>query len=191
MVKITVEMIKELKTRADIGTVDCKKVLEEAEGNIDKALQLLAKRGVTIFQKSRIEKRQKILRKDFDIEADIVQYVRVPIRIEELFDIPEDILENHQLYFTHETYEMDFLSKGTIVYLDDIVDVDDETDNEIYPAFALKNDLEMSLLGQLLNDIIGNTKHQLQNPTADDFIKNLNYYNNHDCFFDFNNIVKK
>jgi hypothetical protein len=191
MVKITVDMIKELKTKADIGTVDCKNILEETEGNIDKALQLLAKRGVTIFQKSRIEKRQKIVRKDFDIETGIVQYVRVPIKTEELFEIPEDILENHQLYFTHETSKMDFLAKDTIVYLDDIVEVDDETDKEIYPAFALKYNLKMGLLGSLVNDVIYNTKYQLQNPTTDDFITNLNYYYNHDCFFDFDMDGKK
>jgi elongation factor Ts len=41
MSKITVELIKKIKTRTDAGTIDCKKALEETDGDLDKALQLL------------------------------------------------------------------------------------------------------------------------------------------------------
>ena len=63
--------------------------------------------------------------------------------------------------------------------------VNDETDEEIYPEFALKHDLQMHFLGQIIEDIKDNTKYQLQNPTEEDFLKNFNYYNKHDSFFDF------
>jgi elongation factor Ts len=185
MSKISLELIKKIKSRTDAGTVDCKKALEETEGDLDRALQLLAQRGATILEISRFEKRRKIARTDADVKADIARYVRVPIKIEELFIVPESILEEHQLYVTREVGEKNFMDKGVIVYLDDIVGVDDETDKEIYPTFALNNNLEMNLLGKLVNDIIYNTKHQLKNPTANDFIKNFNNYMKHDCFLDF------
>jgi hypothetical protein len=118
-------------------------------------------------------------------DANIEKYIRVPMKLEELFEIPRDVLDDHQLYVAHETGKMKFYVKDTIVYLDEPVAIDDETDEEIYPAFVLKNNLEMDLSGQLVNDVIDNTKHQLNNPTIDDFIVNLNYYNHFDCFFTF------
>lgn len=43
---VTMEMIKELRERTGAGVVDCKKVLSEVDGNIDKAVEELQKRGI-------------------------------------------------------------------------------------------------------------------------------------------------
>lgn len=44
---VTLELIKELRELTGVSTMTCKKVLEEADGSIDKAIELLRKRGET------------------------------------------------------------------------------------------------------------------------------------------------
>ncbi|MCP4678895.1 MAG: translation elongation factor Ts [Deltaproteobacteria bacterium] len=43
---VTMEMIKELRERTGAGVVDCKKVLSEMDGDINKAVEELQKRGI-------------------------------------------------------------------------------------------------------------------------------------------------
>ena len=43
---ITAEQVKELRDRTSAGIMDCKKVLVEADGNMDKAIELLRERGI-------------------------------------------------------------------------------------------------------------------------------------------------
>ena len=43
---ITAEQVKELRDRTNAGIMDCKKVLVETDGNIDKAIELLRERGI-------------------------------------------------------------------------------------------------------------------------------------------------
>ena len=43
---VTAELVKELRDRTGAGIMDCKKILVETEGNIDKAIELLRERGI-------------------------------------------------------------------------------------------------------------------------------------------------
>ncbi len=43
--KITMDMVKKLRQMTGAGVMDCKKALEEAEGNFDKAVEILRKKG--------------------------------------------------------------------------------------------------------------------------------------------------
>jgi elongation factor Ts len=43
---ITAEQVKELRDRTNAGIMDCKKVLVETDGNMDKAIELLRERGI-------------------------------------------------------------------------------------------------------------------------------------------------
>ena len=43
---VTAEQVKELREMTGAGVMDCKKVLVETEGNIDKAIELLRERGI-------------------------------------------------------------------------------------------------------------------------------------------------
>ncbi len=43
---ITAEQVKELRDRTSAGIMDCKKVLVETDGNIEKAIELLRERGI-------------------------------------------------------------------------------------------------------------------------------------------------
>jgi len=47
MAKVTAEMVKELREKTGAGMMDCKKALEEAEGDFARAEEWLRKKGIT------------------------------------------------------------------------------------------------------------------------------------------------
>lgn len=49
--KITSQMVKELRDKTNAGMMDCKKALEETEGDIDKAIDLLRQKGLAVAAK--------------------------------------------------------------------------------------------------------------------------------------------
>jgi len=51
MAEITLALIQELRERTGIGMMDCKKALTEAQGDIDKAIELLRKKGALLAEK--------------------------------------------------------------------------------------------------------------------------------------------
>lgn len=51
MANITMEMIKELREKTQVGMMDCKKALIESDGDIEKAVELLRKKGAAVAQK--------------------------------------------------------------------------------------------------------------------------------------------
>lgn len=44
--KITAQLVNELRQRTGIGMMDCKKALQEADGDLDKAVNILRKKGM-------------------------------------------------------------------------------------------------------------------------------------------------
>jgi elongation factor Ts len=51
MSKVTLELIQELRKLTGVGMMDCKKALQEANGDIEKAIELLRKKGASVAQK--------------------------------------------------------------------------------------------------------------------------------------------
>lgn len=51
MAKIDMSLIMQLRDRTGVGMMDCKKALEEADGNIEKAVELLRKKGAAVALK--------------------------------------------------------------------------------------------------------------------------------------------
>lgn len=49
--KITLEIIKELRKKTGVGIGDCKEALEQSEGDFEKAIEVLRKKGVLKAQK--------------------------------------------------------------------------------------------------------------------------------------------
>ena len=47
MAKVTTAMIKELRERTQAGMLDCKKALKEVDGDMDKAIEFLRKKGLS------------------------------------------------------------------------------------------------------------------------------------------------
>ncbi|HEA84023.1 MAG TPA: translation elongation factor Ts [Thermodesulfobacterium geofontis] len=51
MAEVSLELIKQLRERTAAGFMDCKKALEEAQGDIEKAVDILRKKGLAIAAK--------------------------------------------------------------------------------------------------------------------------------------------
>ncbi len=51
MAEITLELIQQLRDRTGVGMMDCKKALTEAGGDIEKAIELLRKKGAAVAEK--------------------------------------------------------------------------------------------------------------------------------------------
>lgn len=51
MAEITLELIQDLRQKTGVGMMDCKKALTEAGGNLEKAIELLRKKGSDIAAK--------------------------------------------------------------------------------------------------------------------------------------------
>ena len=51
MTKITMELIKQLREKTHVGMMDCKNALIESEGDIEKAIEILRKKGADVAQK--------------------------------------------------------------------------------------------------------------------------------------------
>jgi len=50
-VKITSQMVKELRDKTNAGMMDCKKALTKTEGDLEKAVDLLRQKGLAVAQK--------------------------------------------------------------------------------------------------------------------------------------------
>lgn len=51
MTSISMDLVKQLRDKTQVGMMDCKKALEEANGDFDKALEILRKKGVAVAAK--------------------------------------------------------------------------------------------------------------------------------------------
>lgn len=51
MAKVDIKLIQELRNKTGLGMMDCKKALQEAEGDIEKAIDLLRKKGAAVAAK--------------------------------------------------------------------------------------------------------------------------------------------
>lgn len=51
MAKVDIKQIQELRARTGLGMMDCKKALTETDGNIDKAIEILRKKGASVAAK--------------------------------------------------------------------------------------------------------------------------------------------
>ncbi|NOX36988.1 MAG: translation elongation factor Ts [Calditrichaeota bacterium] len=51
MANITAQMVKELREKTGAGMMDCKRALEEADGDMEKAVEVLRKRGIAKAEK--------------------------------------------------------------------------------------------------------------------------------------------
>ncbi len=51
MAEITIELIQQLRERTGVGMMDCKKALYETDGDIERAIDLLRKKGAKLAEK--------------------------------------------------------------------------------------------------------------------------------------------
>ena len=51
MANITAKLVKDLRDKTGAGMMDCKKALNETDGNLDKAVEWLRKKGIASAEK--------------------------------------------------------------------------------------------------------------------------------------------
>ena len=56
MAKITAALVKQLREQTGAGMMECKKALTEADGDMDKAIDVLRTRGLAAAQKKQSHK---------------------------------------------------------------------------------------------------------------------------------------
>jgi len=73
-VEVTVDQVKELRSKTGAGMMDCKKALMESEGNFEKAIEYLRKKGSVTSQKrsGRVAKEGLIIAKTSDDRKEAV-----------------------------------------------------------------------------------------------------------------------
>ena len=58
-------------------------------------------------------------------------------------------------------------------------------EEEVPPAFAMKEDLEFFLSGENLEAVIGSALYQKSEPSTEDFVDAINYFLSNDSFIQF------
>ena len=56
---ITAEMVKQLRDKTGAGMMDCKAALAEANGDMDKAIEILRKKGARLRRQARRTRHQR------------------------------------------------------------------------------------------------------------------------------------
>ena len=76
---ITAKDVQTLREMTGVGMMDCKKALTEAEGNMDKAVELLREKGLAASQKKagRIAAEVNFLNADFSHQFRLLSYCRI------------------------------------------------------------------------------------------------------------------
>jgi elongation factor Ts len=91
--QITIELIKELREKSGAGMTDCKKALQESEGDIKKAIEYLRKKGAAMATK-RADKIAKEGAIKASVSSDNITGVIVEINCETDFVAKGDAFQN-------------------------------------------------------------------------------------------------
>ena len=76
--KITAQMVKELRAATNAGVMDCKKALQEADGDMEKAAEIVREQGIAIAAK----------KSDREVKAGLIgHYVHAGSRVAALVEV--------------------------------------------------------------------------------------------------------
>ena len=93
MANISMDIIKELRERTGIGIMDCKKALQETDGDMDKAIRLLKEKGAITAAKKN-ERTVKEGSIGFCINEDKTQVACIELQCETDFDAKNELFIN-------------------------------------------------------------------------------------------------
>lgn len=99
---VSAKMVRELRVRTNVGMMDCKRALEEADGDMDKAVELLRKRGIAKAE-SRAGRQAK--------EGVIASYIHAGNQLGVLLEI------NSETDFVARTDEFQAFSKDVAMHI--------------------------------------------------------------------------
>ena len=99
---VSAKMVRELRVRTNVGMMDCKRALEEADGDLDRAVELLRKRGIAKAE-SRSGRQAK--------EGVIASYIHAGNQLGVLLEI------NSETDFVARTDEFQAFSKDVAMHI--------------------------------------------------------------------------
>ncbi len=99
---ITAKMVSDLRAKTNVGMMDCKKALTEANGDIEKAIELLRKRGIAKAE-SRAGREAK--------EGAIVSYIHAGGKLGVLLEV------NSETDFVARTDEFQIFAKDVAMHI--------------------------------------------------------------------------
>lgn len=99
---ITAKMVQDLRTKTNVGMMDCKKALEEANGDMAKAVEILRKRGIAKAE-SRSGRQAK--------EGAIVSYIHAGSKLGVLLEV------NSETDFVARTDEFQTFAKDVAMHI--------------------------------------------------------------------------
>ncbi len=145
MTEVTAAMVKELRDKTGSGIMDCKKVLAEAGGNVDKAIELLRKKGM-----ARAEKRSGRATS----EGIIYSYIHTGAKLGVLLEV------NCESDFVAKTDDFQEFAKNIAMHIaaanpsglspEDIPAEEIEKEREIYRALAIKEGKPENILDKIV-----------------------------------------
>jgi elongation factor Ts len=106
MADITASMVKELRDATNVSMMECKRALQEAEGDKDKAIKLLRERGMAVAAKKadRVAKNGKIAAK---VSEDGKTGVMIEINCETDFVTRNEIFQKFVVEMTEKAMDCD------------------------------------------------------------------------------------
>ncbi len=103
---ITASQVKELRDATNVSMMDCKRALQEAEGDMDKAVKLLRERGMAVAAKkaSRVAKNGKIAAK---VSDDGKTGIMIEVNCETDFVTRNEIFQKFVVDMTNKAMEIE------------------------------------------------------------------------------------
>ena len=143
---ITAALVKELRERTGAGMMDCKRALEEASGNLEKAMEVLRKSGIAKAQKKAGRSASDGL---------IFPYIHPGSKLGVLLEI------NCETDFVAKTDEFQTLAKDVAMHIaasgpisinvDDVPDIVIEKEKEIYAEQAKSSGKPENIVDKICN----------------------------------------
>ncbi|RKZ00629.1 MAG: translation elongation factor Ts [Candidatus Hydrothermota bacterium] len=129
MAKVSMDLVKELRARTGAGLLDCKKALEQAEGDIEKAIEILRKMGI-----AKAEKKMSREAKEGIIEAYIHPGAKLGVLVE--VNCETDFVANTPEFkqLAHDLAMQIAASDPMVVSREDLPQEVIEKEKEIYRA---------------------------------------------------------
>ena len=96
MANVTAKMVKELRDSTGAGMLDCKKALVEADGNMDKAVDILREKGLSKAAKKAedVYKRQNVDSAFYYIKDEKLKYICAVVLTDGYFPKPNVLIRN-------------------------------------------------------------------------------------------------
>ncbi|MFA6866710.1 MAG: translation elongation factor Ts [Clostridia bacterium] len=135
MAAFTAQEVKELRDRTNVGMMDCKKALVEADGDMEKAIEILRERGI-----AKAAKKASRIASEGVVETYIHMGGKIGVMVE--VNCETDFVARGDSFkaFVHDVALQIAAAKPTYINKDEVPQEEVEKEKEIMKAQALNED---------------------------------------------------